>query len=75
GLLLPQVALERGWTPLRFLEETCRKAGLPPDSWKAGVRLEAFQADVFGEKSLAGGPPGGPHSSSTMSPTAASDRL
>ena len=52
GLLLPQVAVERHWSPERFLEETCRKAGLPLDAWRKGARLEAFQAQVFGEKSL-----------------------
>src|SRR5260370_1738176 len=31
GVLLPRVAVERAWTRERFLEETCRKAGLPPD--------------------------------------------
>ena len=53
GLLLPQVAAERQWSPEHFLEETCRKAGLACDAWKSGARVEAFQADVFGEKSLA----------------------
>src|SRR5262249_33569497 len=33
GLLLPQVAVERNWTAERFLEETCRKAGLDTKSW------------------------------------------
>jgi len=50
GLLLPQVAVERHWSPERFLEETCRKAGLARDAWLCGARVEAFQADVFGEK-------------------------
>ena len=53
GLLLPQVAVERGWSPERFLEETCRKAGLAADAWQRGARVEAFQAEVFGEKTLA----------------------
>ena len=34
GLLLPRVASERGWDPERFLAETCRKAGLPPDAFR-----------------------------------------
>src|ERR1700691_910250 len=29
GLLLPQVAVEHGWGREAFLEQTCRKAGLP----------------------------------------------
>ena len=51
GLLLPQVAVERRWSPHRFLEETCHKAGLPFDAWRSGARVEAFRAEVFGEKS------------------------
>ena len=66
GLLLPQVAVERQWSPERFLEETCRKAGLARDAWLSGTRVEAFQADVFGENL---------YSSSTASPTPISARL
>lgn len=53
GLLLPQVASERGWTRERFLEETCAKAGLESDAWRRGARLEAFTACVFSETALA----------------------
>jgi AmmeMemoRadiSam system protein A len=49
GLLLPQVAPEWGWDRATLLAQTCRKAGLPPDMWKRGARLEAFTAEVFGE--------------------------
>lgn len=49
GLLLPQVATELRWTREQFLEETCVKAGLERDAWRAGAKLEAFMADVFGE--------------------------
>ena len=50
GLLLPQVATEWGWDRIRFLEETCRKAGLPPGAWKEkGTKVYIFSADVFGE--------------------------
>ena len=49
GLLLPQVPLELGWDRETFLAQTCMKAGLDPGSWKFGVRLEAFTAEVFGE--------------------------
>jgi len=51
GLLLPQVPVEHQWSREQFLEETCRKAGLPPDAWKHGARIEAFTAEVFGENS------------------------
>ncbi len=50
GLLLPQVPLPYRWSPERFLEETCVKAGLPRDSWKdPETRIEAFTAEVFSE--------------------------
>lgn len=50
GLLLPQVAIQFRWNALRFLEETCRKAGLPPGAWRdSEVRIELFTAEVFSE--------------------------
>jgi uncharacterized protein len=51
GLLLPQVPVEHEWDRTTFLEQTCRKAGLPPDAWQRGATIEAFTAEVFGEKS------------------------
>ena len=50
GLLLPQVPTEHHWDRTTFLEQTCRKAGLPLDAWKKGATIEAFTAEVFGEK-------------------------
>ena len=53
GLLLPQVAVERNWPAERFVEEACRKAGLPLDARRdPKTKLYAFQADVFSESSL-----------------------
>ena len=53
GLLLPQVAAEYGWNRETFLEQTCRKAGLPANAWKdPSVIIEKFSAQVFGEKTL-----------------------
>jgi AmmeMemoRadiSam system protein A len=50
GLLLPQVATEYGWDRQTFLEQTCRKGGLPSDAWRAqDCRIEKFSAFVFGE--------------------------
>ncbi|MGH9523752.1 MAG: AmmeMemoRadiSam system protein A [Terriglobales bacterium] len=49
GLLLPQVPIEHGWDRQTFLAQTCIKAGVSPDAWKQGARLEAFSAEVFGE--------------------------
>ena len=51
GLLLPQVPIERNWDRITFLEQTCRKAGLPADAWQKDATIEAFTAEVFGEKS------------------------
>ncbi len=50
GLLLPQVPVEHNWDRVTFLEQTCRKAGLPLDAWKTGAKIEAFTAEVFGDK-------------------------
>src|SRR5271170_5206463 len=50
GLLLPQVPVEHAWDRTIFMEQTCRKAGLPPDAWQKGATIEAFTAEVFGEK-------------------------
>lgn len=50
GVLLPKVAMEHGWATERFLEETCVKAGLGPQAWRAsGVVIETFTAEAFGE--------------------------
>lgn len=51
GLLLPQVPVEHAWDRTTFLEQTCRKAGLPLDAWQKGATLEAFTAEVFGDSS------------------------
>jgi AmmeMemoRadiSam system protein A len=52
GLLLPQVPIEHGWDRIAFLEQTCRKAGLPIDAWQKSATIEAFTAEVFGVKSV-----------------------
>jgi AmmeMemoRadiSam system protein A len=49
GLLLPQVPVEHGWDRNTFLEQTCLKAGLPPDAWHSGAHIETFTAEVFGD--------------------------
>ena len=50
GLLLPQVASEYNWDEAEFLNETCMKAGLPPDCWfDEGIRIYKFQAEIFEE--------------------------
>jgi AmmeMemoRadiSam system protein A len=50
GLLLPQVAVESGWTAEAFVERTCQKAGLPRDAWRGGdLDLFVFSTQVFSE--------------------------
>lgn len=50
GLLLPQVAVEHRLTVDQFMQETCRKAQLPPDTWKqADVQVRGFTCEVFSE--------------------------
>ena len=50
GLLLPQVATEHGLNREQFLEETCRKAGLPRDAWRnAEATLLGFTCEIYSE--------------------------
>lgn len=51
GTLLPQVAREYGWSRTEFLEQTCRKAGLPRNAYKqSNTKIERYSAQVFGER-------------------------
>jgi AmmeMemoRadiSam system protein A len=51
GLLLPQVPVAQGWDREEFLDHTCRKAGLPPGTWRrADCTLLGFTATVFAEE-------------------------
>ncbi|MBM4372768.1 MAG: AmmeMemoRadiSam system protein A, partial [Deltaproteobacteria bacterium] len=49
AVFLPQVAPEQGWTLEETLEHLCRKAGLAPDDWKAGMTFEVMEAIVVSE--------------------------
>jgi AmmeMemoRadiSam system protein A len=50
GLLLPQVATEHRFNRKQFLEEACRKAGLPGQAWSQDdVQVLAFTCEVFSE--------------------------
>ena len=52
GLLLPQVASEHRLSREQFLQETCRKAGLPRDAWREPqTSVYAFTCEVFREDS------------------------
>jgi len=55
GLLLPQVAVEFSWDARTLLQETCHKAGLPPDAWERGAIIEAFTAEVFHDEGFVSG--------------------
>ena len=51
GLLLPQVPVDQGWDAATFLEQTCRKAGLPADCWQdSAVSIQRFSAQIFEEQ-------------------------
>ncbi len=52
GLLLPQVATELRLDRIKFLELTCRKAGLLPSAWKEGALIFRFSASVFSEENI-----------------------
>ena len=55
GLLLPQVPVEHGWNEEQFLDHTCLKAGLTPDTWRRGdCSVKRFQGYIFGEKEPGG---------------------
>jgi len=52
GLLLPQVASEHKLSREEFLEETCHKAGLLRDAWRAPqTKIYAFTCEIFREGS------------------------
>ena len=49
AVFLPQVAAERGWDRTQYLDQLCRKAGLPQGGWRHDAELYTFQAEVFNE--------------------------
>lgn len=50
GLLLPKVAVRMGWDRAAFLDNVCRKAGLPLNCWPKACQLYAFTTVVFDEQ-------------------------
>ncbi len=47
GLLLPQVATEHGLNRDEFLDETCRKAGLPRGAWRSrDTNIYGFTCEI-----------------------------
>jgi AmmeMemoRadiSam system protein A len=50
GLLLPQVAIEHHLSREEFLNETCRKAGLRPETWREPeAKLFGFTCEIFSD--------------------------
>jgi AmmeMemoRadiSam system protein A len=50
GLLLPQVATDYEWDVKTFLEQTCKKAGLPANAWKEETtKIQIFSAEIFSD--------------------------
>lgn len=47
GLLLPEVAAERGWDRYQLADAVCWKAGLPAGCWRAEAAMYTFTAIVF----------------------------
>lgn len=53
GLLLPQVPIEWKWNVEEFLNNTCMKAGLNPNSWKdLRKHVYKFQGQIFTEEKV-----------------------
>jgi AmmeMemoRadiSam system protein A len=51
GLLLPQVATEHHLNHEQFLKETCHKAGLPGDAWRAPeTQIYGFTCEIMVER-------------------------
>ncbi len=51
GLLLPSVAVDAGWDSREFLNQVCRKAGLPVTSWmEADTQLLRFEGHTIEDK-------------------------
>lgn len=51
GVLLPEIALQQGWSAEEFVAAVCRKAGLSADAWRATEAvLAVFETEHFGER-------------------------
>jgi len=50
GVILPQVAAEKGWNAIELLSECCMEAKLPADAWlEKETSVYKFQTDVYVE--------------------------
>ncbi|MBX3420849.1 MAG: AmmeMemoRadiSam system radical SAM enzyme [Pirellulaceae bacterium] len=51
GLLLPSVAIERGWDAVQFLRAVCNKAQLPMDAWQDNAAVVMiFEGKTMSDK-------------------------
>lgn len=49
AIYLPEVPVEQEWNVEETLDHLCRKAGLPPGSWRSDARLFTFRTETFSE--------------------------
>ena len=50
GLLLPQVPVHYGWDKTTYLQQLCKKAGLPKDEWQSpDIKLYGFETIEWSE--------------------------
>ena len=50
GLLLPQVPVHYNWDKTTYLQQLCKKAGLPNDDWQSpDIRLYGFETIEWSE--------------------------
>jgi hypothetical protein len=55
SVFLPQVPVEWEWNVTEYLENLCRKAGVPKDAWKEkDCSISAFRGHIFKELSPSG---------------------
>ena len=53
GLLLPRVAVHRGYDRNKFLSSTCMKAGMGPDCYNdPETEIYIFSAEIFSEEEM-----------------------
>ena len=51
GILLPELAVKRGWSPREFLSRTCMRGHLESDAWgNQGTEIYTFKAETFAEE-------------------------
>ncbi len=55
GILLPELAVKRGWSPREFISRTCMRGHLESDAWRdQGIEVYTFKAETFAEEEPGG---------------------